>query len=122
MPLTKNEFAINCGFCGKEHDGKNKMIAGSSPNLYICEDCVKESYRLLTDKEYAQAQVLESQKYAEAQEIKDMIDNIEEKLEALKIMDNFSLIKQKILEYNEKWGFDEDAWERAKESVKNRKD
>lgn len=38
---------FNCSFCGKNRDSVEKLIAG--PNVYICNECITLSYKIVTD-------------------------------------------------------------------------
>ena len=37
--------SLSCSFCGKNRNSVEKLIAG--PNVYICNECIKVSYRIL---------------------------------------------------------------------------
>lgn len=38
---------FNCSFCGKDRDSVEKLIAG--PNVYICNECITLSYKIVTE-------------------------------------------------------------------------
>lgn len=44
MTEKKNFY---CSFCGKNKDSVEKLIAG--PNVYICNECIELSYRIVTE-------------------------------------------------------------------------
>lgn len=46
MPKDKT---LTCNFCGKTRDAVSKLIAG--PNVYICNECIALSYKIVTTPE-----------------------------------------------------------------------
>lgn len=64
------EKSLNCNFCGKNRDQVEKLIAG--PEVYICDECIKLSYNIVTQKEVTE--LTQVNKLLTPQEIKQYLD------------------------------------------------
>ena len=69
MGTTKKTF---CSFCGKEIQKGETVIAGI--NGCICEDCVKEAYKIQTENKQVKEKNKPTEKIPTPHEIKDYLD------------------------------------------------
>jgi ATP-dependent Clp protease ATP-binding subunit ClpX len=63
---------FNCSFCGKNRDSVEKLIAG--PNVYICNECITLSYKIVTESTDETAPVKSVKDLPTPQEIKQYLD------------------------------------------------
>lgn len=66
------EKHLNCNFCGKNRNDVEKLIAG--PGVYICDECIKLSYGIVSDQDDIVAGHLDFDELPRPSEIKDFLD------------------------------------------------
>jgi len=66
------EKTLACNFCGKKRDDVEKLIAG--PGVYICDECVKLSYGIVSDEQKLSLSDLNFEELPKPHEIKQFLD------------------------------------------------
>jgi ATP-dependent Clp protease ATP-binding subunit ClpX len=44
------DAALRCSFCGKSDREVEWLIAGPGPSLYICEECIELSWKIVREE------------------------------------------------------------------------
>lgn len=63
---------LNCSFCGKDRASVEKLIAG--PNVYICNECITLSYKIVVDEKTKKSSEPEKLNLPSPQKIKSFLD------------------------------------------------
>lgn len=63
---------LNCSFCGKDRSSVEKLIAG--PNVYICNECITLSYKIVVDENQSKETEPEKLNLPSPQKIKSFLD------------------------------------------------
>lgn len=63
---------LQCSFCGKNREDVEKLIAG--PSVYICNECISLSYRIVQDAKSKEREQLDPTAIASPSEIKAHFD------------------------------------------------
>tara|TARA_B100000424_G_C22899422_1_gene478370 strand:+ start:17 stop:1288 length:1272 start_codon:yes stop_codon:yes gene_type:complete len=66
------EQGLTCNFCGKNREQVEKLIAG--PGVYICDECVKLSYGIVSEEQAGELGNLEFEELPKPSEIKEFLD------------------------------------------------
>ena len=64
--------ALTCNFCGKNREQVEKLIAG--PGVYICDECVKLSYGIVSEEQAGELGNLEFEELPKPSDIKEFLD------------------------------------------------